>query len=76
MLRLEILRLGEDWSNAELARRSGLNVTTVNEACRGQRRPGPHQLVSLAAAFSLGPEMAGTLLDEVEPASPGPRHEL
>lgn len=61
-MRLTQEREARAWSKAELARVSGLNVTTISLIEGGRFVPGPQQQEKLEAAFGIP---AADLLDEV-----------
>ena len=65
MLRLEAERKRQGLSKAELARRAGLNVTTVNEACNAKRTPGSVQLHKLCKGLAWPKDKAHELLEDV-----------
>jgi transcriptional regulator with XRE-family HTH domain len=73
MRRLRAERVALGLSQAELARRSGLNATTVCQAESGRFRPYPAQLRKLARALGVPAARAVDLLLEVtgddEPAA-------
>jgi transcriptional regulator with XRE-family HTH domain len=62
-MEVERRRLG--LTKSELARRAGLNQTTVIEATNGKRTPGAAQLAKLATGLGWPVERAADLLDEV-----------
>ena len=65
-LRMRILREGLKLSQAQLARDSGLNQSTVNQIENERLRPYPSQLARLAEALGV-PEMdAASLLEVVQ----------
>jgi transcriptional regulator with XRE-family HTH domain len=69
---LKQLRRERGWSQAELARKSGLHFTTISMAEHRGYQPGPRQMAKLAAAFgvSLG-VLTGSEPDvERDPATP------
>ena len=53
------------WSRAELARRAGLNASTVGWIESGRFRPYDGQLLKLAAALELGEPQVEELFHEV-----------
>jgi transcriptional regulator with XRE-family HTH domain len=61
-LQLTAERLRRGWSQAELARRSGMNATTISLIESGRFRPYRAQLVKLARALGLDEESANSLL--------------
>ena len=63
-MRLTHERLRRGWSQAELARRSGMNATTISLIESGRFRPYPAQVGKLARALGLPPEKAGQLAGE------------
>jgi len=65
MQRLEAERLRLGLTKSELARRAGLNQTTVIEATNGKRTPGTAQLVKFARGLGWPVQRAAELLDEV-----------
>jgi transcriptional regulator with XRE-family HTH domain len=66
--RLEAYRLERGWSKSELARRSGINQTTIMQITNGQRRPNASQLERLSIELRWdGPP--ADLLDEVDDAA-------
>lgn len=54
---LKQLRRERGWSQAELARKSGLHFTTISMAESRGYQPGPRQIAKLAAAFGVGPDV-------------------
>ena len=62
MKRLTQLRLERGWSKSELARRAGLNQTTVSAIENGRLVPYEVQLAKLSAALDVVPE---SLCEEV-----------
>ena len=67
MQRLEVERRRLGLTKSELARRAGLNQTTVIEATNGKRTPGATQLAKLAAGLGWPVDRAADLLEEVRP---------
>ncbi len=67
-MNLSIERSRRGWSRAELARRAGLNPSTVGLIESGRLRPYPSQLVKLANALGIS-ESDGHLLLEEETSS-------
>ena len=65
MKNLTQLREGQGWSKSELARRAGLNQTTVSAVEIGRLIPYDTQLRKLAKA--LGVSDPDSLLDEILP---------
>jgi transcriptional regulator with XRE-family HTH domain len=51
--RLKELSQAHRWSQAEVARRSGISRPAINRLFKGGRRPTPEQLGGLAVAFEL-----------------------
>ena len=45
-----------EWSQAELARRSGLSRTAISDVISGKTGPGYHLCVSIGTALELPPE--------------------
>jgi transcriptional regulator with XRE-family HTH domain len=64
MSRLKTLRDKRGWSQAELARRSGLNATTISLIESGRLVPYPAQAEKLAHALELSPRQAAALMRE------------
>ncbi len=62
---LRAARLAQGISQAELARRAGLNPSTVCQAESGRFLPYPAQLRKLAQGLGIPAEQAGELLLEV-----------
>jgi len=54
---LKQLRRERGWSQAELARQSGLHFTTISMAENRGYQPGPRQMAKLAAAFGVSPDV-------------------
>jgi transcriptional regulator with XRE-family HTH domain len=52
-MKLSIERSRRGWSRAELARRAGLNASTVGLIESGRLRPYPSQLVKIARALNI-----------------------
>ena len=67
MQRLEAERVRLGLTKSELARRAGLNQTTVIEATNGKRTPGAAQLIKFARGLGWPVERAAELLEEVRP---------
>ena len=65
MTQLKKLREERGWSKAELARRAGLNASTVGWIESGRFRPYDGQLLKLAAALELGEPQVEELRREV-----------
>ena len=63
-MRLQDEREARRWSKSELARRAGLNHTTVGQIESGRFKPYPGQLRKLAFALGLPEEEAHSLLDD------------
>ena len=63
-MRLQIEREARKWSKSELARRAGLNHTTVGQIESGRFRPYPGQLRKLAFALGLPERDAHRLLED------------
>jgi transcriptional regulator with XRE-family HTH domain len=63
MNQLQARREALGWSRAELARRAGLNATTVGLIESGRLLPYDSQLVKLAAALNLPRSKASRLLE-------------
>ena len=57
-------RESRGWSRAELARRAGLNASTVGSIENGRMRPYDCQLLKLADALDLGERQVGTLFHD------------
>ena len=53
------LRLRKGWSKAELARRAGLNASTVGVIESGRLIPYAGQVAKLAAALGVPPQELG-----------------
>jgi transcriptional regulator with XRE-family HTH domain len=66
MLQLQVLREERGWSRAELARKAGLNPTTVGAIEHGRLQPYESQLDKLARALGVPAPSAGTLMEEVD----------
>ena len=56
MLALEAERRRRGWSQAEVARRTGLHPSTICHLEAGDIRPWPQYKVRLAALFDVPPE--------------------
>lgn len=54
--RLHDLRRRRGWSQAELARRAGLNRNVINTAERAQSAPTPENLARIATALQVEPK--------------------
>ena len=54
------------WSRAELARRSGLNASTVSCIENGRLKPYPRQLAKLADAFGVRVDDFGDRAADIE----------
>ena len=67
MLRLQQERQARGWSIAELARRTGLNASTLGIVEKGRFKPYPAQLRKMAAAFGQDVAQAASLAEEVDP---------
>lgn len=61
--RLVVERRSRGWSQAELARRSGLNPTTICLIEKGRFRPYPAQIQKLALALGVPEHEAHALLE-------------
>ena len=70
-MRLTDERIHRRWSRAELARRSGLNPTTVGLIESGRFQPYPTQLAKLAMALGVEEARAYLLLENGAPAVSG-----
>lgn len=59
------------WTQADLARKSGLTTAGISRILSGQRDPGPEALIAIAEALKLPPEhvfrKAGLLPEEGTP---------
>ena len=64
-------RLAHGWSQAELARRSGMNATTICLIESGRFRPYEAQVEKLARALGCAPSQLGSLTGDA-PASADP----
>ena len=62
MTALQRHREARGWSKAELARRAGLNASTVGSIENGRLRPYPSQVLKLAEALKLSEEQRDGLL--------------
>ena len=62
-MRLTEERRQRGWSRAELARRAGMNATTVGLVEAGRFIPYPSQLAKLARALGIPEAQAGALLE-------------
>lgn len=60
---VERLRVEQGLSKAELARLAGLNATTVSEITLGYSRGRPSQIVRLASALGVEPEVLADVLN-------------
>ena len=65
-MRLTNERTRRGWSRAELARRAGMNATTVGQIEAGRFIPYPRQLAKLARALELPEAQAHVLLQRSE----------
>ncbi len=65
MKTLRMKRILRDWSQAELARQSGLSPSTVCQIESGRFRPYPSQLAKIARALDAS-DNPGALLADVE----------
>jgi transcriptional regulator with XRE-family HTH domain len=63
-MRLSEERALRGWSRAELARRAGINASTVGLIESGRLRPYPSQLLKLANALGISESEAHLLLEE------------
>jgi transcriptional regulator with XRE-family HTH domain len=63
-MRLSEERVLRGWSRAELARRAGINASTVGLIESGRLRPYVSQLVKLANALGVSQAEAHRLLEE------------
>ncbi len=63
-MRLTEERTLRGWSRAELARRAGINASTVGLIESGRLRPYPSQLVKLANALGVTESEAHVLLED------------
>ena len=63
-MNLSIERSRRGWSRAELARRAGLNASTVGLIESGRLQPYPRQLNKLANALGVRESEAHLLLDD------------
>lgn len=59
-------RLLENWTKAELARRSELNPATIGQIEAGRLLPYDAQLTKIARAFGMDEAQAGQLLKETD----------
>jgi transcriptional regulator with XRE-family HTH domain len=76
MNRLRSLREAKGWSRSELARRAGLNQTTVSAIESGRLVAYPRQLAKLAGALGVAPDQAPGLCEAVsnnDEVGDGPR---
>lgn len=64
MRQLRKIRQGLGWSQAELSRRSGLNVSTIGLIESGRLKPYHGQLMKLAIALGITEDEADQLLEE------------
>ena len=69
-MRLRNERESRCWSKSELARRAGLNGTTIGLIESRRFRPYSSQLRKLARALAMPEAEAESLLEEVDPAHP------
>ena len=63
--RLIEARIRRGWSKAELARRSGLNATTIGQIEAGRFKPYPSQLRKLANVFGWSAEELNDLVERI-----------
>ena len=63
-------RLAHGWSQAELARRSGMNATTISLIESGRFRPYPAQVGKLAKALGCAPSQLSSLIEDPPGSSP------
>ena len=63
-MNLSIERSRRGWSRAELARRAGLNASTVGLIESGHLQPYPRQLYKLARALNVPESEAHCLLED------------
>lgn len=66
---------GKGWTQAELAKRSGLSRSAISLLLSSQRNPTAESCVAIARAFDLPPEtvlMAADLLPEIPPPGQDP----
>ncbi len=63
-MNLSIERSRRGWSRAELARRAGLNASTVGLIESGRLQPYPRQLYKLANALGVRESEAHLLLED------------
>ena len=63
-MNLSIERSRRGWSRAELARRAGLNASTVGLIESGRLQPYPRQLYKLARALGFSESEAHVLLED------------
>jgi transcriptional regulator with XRE-family HTH domain len=66
---LKMKRLLRDWSQAELARQSGLNQNTVCQIEAGRLEPYPSQLAKLARALGVDEDPEALLSNVDAPQS-------
>ena len=66
-MRLRNEREARCWSKSELARRAGLNHSTIGQIESGRFRPYDSQLLKLAKALGVPEAEAQSLLEEVVP---------
>ncbi len=67
MKTLRMKRILRDWSQAELARQSGLSPSTVCQIESGRFQPYPSQLAKLAAALGVSEDPESLLSDVAVP---------
>jgi transcriptional regulator with XRE-family HTH domain len=65
MIRLRVERKRLGWSQAELARQSGVHSTSISLAEGGRFVPGAIQLEKLRVALGVRPSDAQRLLEDV-----------
>jgi transcriptional regulator with XRE-family HTH domain len=65
-MNLSIERSRRGWSRAELARRAGLNASTVGLIESGRLNPYPSQLVKIARALNIPDSGTHLLLEETQ----------
>jgi transcriptional regulator with XRE-family HTH domain len=66
MLRLAVLRTQRGWSQAELARRAGLNNSTLSHIESGRFVPYPGQLAKIARAFGITDANSAPLMEAAD----------
>ena len=67
-LRIAILRISKDWSQAELARRIGVSTSAVGMYEQGRREPSLGLLVRLAQEFGVTTDYL--LMGEISDSNP------